>query len=151
MANSDDFKNLAKNRLKTAELLIANEEWGMAAYILGFVLECILKSAACRSLRLEMYPEIKTTKDQRIVTYFRTHNFDMLLLVSGTSDIFGITGKGASSWSGFTQEYTKLGEWTNIRYDTLNQFDKNTVLSLYKFLTEPPNGIIPLIEAEKRW
>lgn len=151
MATHQDFKDIAKKRLKTAEILMSYQEWGMAAYILGFVLECVLKASACKALNLAVYPEIEKTKNQQIVNYFRTHNFDMLLVVSGTSDIFGLSREGASSWSGFTQEYTKIGKWTDIRYEVLNQFDENLVKSLYKFLTEKPSGIISLIETKNRW
>jgi len=151
MATNQDFKDIAKKRLKTAEILMSNQEWGMCAYILGFVLECVLKASSCKALNLAIYPEIEKTKNQQIVNYFRTHNFDNLLIVSGTSDIFDLSGDGASSWSGFTQEYTKIGKWTDIRYEVLSQFDENRVKSLHKFLTEEPNGIIPLIETKNRW
>lgn len=151
MATRKDFKNIAMRRLKTVKILISHQEWGMAAYMLGFVLECVLKSSACKTLNLATYPEIEKTKNPQIVNYFRTHNFDMLLVVSGNSDIFDLSGAGASSWSGFTQEYTKIGKWTDIRYDILNQFNKDLVKRLYKFLTEKPEGIIPLIEKKNRW
>lgn len=151
MSTRQDFKDIASKRLKTAEILLSNQEWGMAVYMMGFVLECILKASACKVLNLTAYPEIKKTKNQQIVNYFRTHDFDMLLIVSGNSDIFDLQGVGASSWSGFTQEYTKIGKWTDIRYDILNQFDESLAKSLYKFLTEAPNGIIPLINSQNRW
>ena len=124
-------------------------EWGMAAYILGFVLECVLKATACKALNLTAYPELGKTKNRRVTDYFLTHNFDMLLVISGTSDLFGLTGEGSSSWSGFTQEYT--GEWTDIRYQILNQFDENKVRQLYKYLTENSLGVIPLIDNKERW
>jgi len=151
MATRQDFKDIANKRLKTAEILISNQEWGMAVYILGFVLECVLKASACKALNLSMYPEIQITKNRKAVDYFCTHSFDTLLVISGTSDIFDLSGEGASSWSGFTQEYTKIGNWTDIRYNVLNQFDENLVKNLYEFLTAKPNGIIPLIESKNRW
>ena len=149
MLTKNDFKELAMKRLKTAEFLMQAGEWGMAAYILGFVLECILKAAACNALNLTVYPEVGNTKERRVLDYFRTHDFDMLLVVSGTSDLFGLTGQGSSSWSGFTQEYT--GNWTSIRYEILNQFNEKKVERLYKYIIEEPSGIIPLIESQKRW
>jgi hypothetical protein len=152
MATCEDFKKLAEKRLKTVEILMSNEEWGMAVYMMGFVLECILKASTCQVLNLSVYPEeIKIIKKEKITKYFRTHDFDMLLVVSGTSDIFGLTGNGANSWSGFTQEYTKIGDWTAIRYDVLNTFDKETTESLYKYLTEEPRGIYPLIKERNKW
>lgn len=151
MATCEDFKNIAKNRLKTVDILISNQEWGVAVYLMGFVLECILKASACNTLNLKVYPEIKITKNQQITNYFRTHDFDMLLVVSGMSDIFELSGKGASSWSGFTQEYTKIGKWTDIRYEVLSQFDEKMVRSLYDFLAKEPDGIIPLIKERNVW
>lgn len=151
MATHQDFKDIAKKRLKTVDILMQNQEWGISAYMMGFVLECVLKASACKALNLATYPEIKKTKNEKIVNYFRTHSFDMLLVVSGNSDIFDLSGEGASSWSGFTQEYTKIGSWTEIRYEVLSQFNENVVKSLYNFLTAEPNGIIPLIETKNRW
>ena len=110
MSTGQDFQNIAEKRLKTVDILVSNEEWGMAVYLMGFVLECVLKASACRALKFKVYPEIKITKNQQIATYFRTHDFDMLLVVSGALDIFELSGPGASSWSGFTQEYTKIGK-----------------------------------------
>lgn len=146
MANCNDFLTLAKNRLKTVDILISNQEWGVAVYLMGFVLECILKASACKVLNLKNYPEIKKTKNPKITSYFLTHDFDLLLPISGASEIFELSGEGASSWSGFTQEYSKIGKWTDIRYDTLTQFDEKITKNLYTFLTKKPDGIIPLIE-----
>jgi hypothetical protein len=151
MTTCEDFKGIAKSRLKTAEILMSNKEWGVAVYMMGFVLECILKASACKTLNLTTYPEIKETKNPRIVNYFCTHDFDSLLIISGVSDIFQLSGVGASSWSGFTQEYTKIEKWTDIRYDVINQFDEKLATNLHKFLAEKPNGIIPLINAKNVW
>jgi len=151
MANSSDFEKLAENRLKTIDILISNREWGVAVYLMGFVLECVLKASACKALNLNSYPDFQKTKNIKITNYFLTHDFDMLLLVSGASNIFGLSGQGASSWSGFTQEYTKIGKWTDIRYDTLTQFDETITKNLFGYLTKEPDGIIPLIKGQKIW
>lgn len=151
MATHKDFKDIAEKRLKTVDVLISNEEWGVAVYIMGFVLECVLKALTCNTLNLATYPEIKVTKNQKITSYFLTHDFDMLLIVSGASNIFGLSGEGASSWSGFTQEYTKIGKWTDIRYDVLNKFDKKKALSLYNYLVSDPNGIISILKRKGLW
>jgi hypothetical protein len=150
MATSSDFKTLAEKRLKTVGILIENDEWVVAAYIMGFVLECILKSAACKVLNLPAYPEPGAGIRHEVSTYFLTHNFDQLLVVSGMTDLFKFSGNGSSAWSGFTQEYT--GAWTDIRYkDATNQFDEQKVTALYAFLTGSEGGIITLVENEKRW
>lgn len=151
MANSQDFKNIAKKRLETVEILMSHQEWEMSAYLMGFVLECILKASACHNLKLKIYPEeISIVKHKNITGYFRTHDFEMLKVISGVSELFDLSADGASSWSGFTQEYT--GSWTEIRYDQLsNRFDETKVKSLHNFLTAEPNGIIPLIKKRNVW
>jgi hypothetical protein len=117
--------------------------------MLGFVLECVLKAGACKSLNLQVYPGIQTTKKEKITNYFLTHDFDMLLVISGASDIFGIYGKGAATWSGFTQEFQGL--YTNIRYEVKSQYDEKKIKRIYDFLTIAPDGIIPLMDSEKKW
>lgn len=148
MAALDDFKTLAEDRLKLANLLISKEEWWLAAYMLGFVLECVLKAGACKSLNLEVYPGSKTTKKEKITSYFLTHDFDMLLVISGASDIFGIYGKGAEAWSGFTQEFQ--GQYTNIRYEVKSSYNEEKVKRMHDCLTREPDGIIPLMISEKK-
>ena len=151
MATYQDFKSIAEKRLNTVDILIANQEWGVAVYMMGFVLECILKALTCKALKLATYPEMQSTKHAKIKSYFLTHDFDMLLIISGTSQIFGLSEEGASSWSGFTQEYTKSGAWTSIRYDVLNRFDEKKAKSLYTYLTSKPDCIIPILEKQKLW
>ncbi len=151
MATSSDFKSIAEQRLKTVEFLMANQEWGVAVYIMGFVLECVLKTLTCKVLNLSTYPEVQSTKNQKITSYFLTHDFDMLLIISGASQIFGLSGEGASSWSGFTQEYTKSGAWTSIRYEAICKFDEKTTRKLYAYLTAEPDGIIPILERKELW
>ncbi len=150
MATYVDFKDIAEKRLKTVDILISNQEWGVAVYMMGFVLECILKALTCNVLDLAAYPE-KSTKNQKITNYFLTHDFDMLLVISGASKIFGLSGEGASSWSGFTQEYTKSGAWTSIRYEVLDKFDEKKAQSLYGYLMASPDGIIPILKSRNLW
>jgi len=149
MATHTDFKKLALERLKTVDVLMSVGEWWVAAYMLGFVLECVLKAGACKALCLEIYPAPQTTKEKKITSYFLTHDFDMLLVISGASDIFGLSGSAAATWSGFMQEYQE--SYTRIRYDLKSQYDEAKVKRIYSFLTREPDGIIPLMENKNKW
>jgi hypothetical protein len=122
----------------------------MAAYLMGLVLECVLKAASCKSLKLSIYPEPGTAYKHETAVHFRTHNFEQLLVVSGLSDIFGILGVGSSSWSEFIQEYQGKN-YTDIRYDAVPTFNKNKVMRMRKYLTDKPHGIITLVKSKKRW
>lgn len=151
MANREDFKKLVEKRLSVVNVLMDNQEWGMAAYMMGFVLECVLKAAACKALNLSVYPDVYA-KETKVRDYFKTHNFEMLSIVSGTSDLFGLgaEGGGPGSWSGFVQEYTP-GLWTDLRYEVVTKFDEKKARGLHQYLTGSPDGIIPIIENNKRW
>jgi hypothetical protein len=149
MSACDDFKALAYDRLELVDVLIGKQEWWLAAYMMGFVLECTLKAGACKALNLEVYPAVQTTKKEKITSYFLTHDFDMLLVISGASDIFGISGIGAESWSGFTQEFQ--GHFTALRYEISSKYDEKKVTRMYGFLTKDPDGIIPLMESQRKW
>ena len=144
MADHKDLQTISKIRLKTVELLMKGRDWDAAAYMMGYSLECTLKAVICKTLHLTGYPNSK----DKISQFFRTHEFDVLLTLSGMEDLFGYNGVGFSNWSGFTQEYK--GQWTAMRYD-LGSWDEAKIKRVYTNLTEKKNGILSLIEGNKRW
>lgn len=150
MASRKDLAQLTKARLKTVSILMINDDWDMAAYMMGYSLETALKAATCKTLRVDQYPDIKSYKNEKIGNYFMTHNFDMLLLVSGLSDIFSVDGDPSAfqNWSDFTQEFS--GEWTNMRYLS-GKFDSAKTNTLYKALYEDHDSIIKTITRRRKW
>jgi len=148
MANCNQLKLITKARLKSASILMDAGDWDGSIYMMGHVLECALKAAVCKSLRLNEYPE--GSKDK----HFMTHNFDQLLVLSGLSDIFNLNTIPDTifrNWSEFTQEFT--GNWPEMRYDytRLQLFDEVKAKKLYDTLTNKPHGIIETIKIKKRW
>lgn len=142
MANCEELKSIAEARVQSAKFLIEAKDWDGAAYMMGYGLECMLKSVICNTLNLKKYPD---TKDN---DWFLTHKLDRLLLLSGLENIFGVGGPGFEAWSGFTNYYQ--GEWPSMRYEpkALARFDEQTTLQLFEFLTctdETKEGIIPAI------
>lgn len=123
----------------------------MAAYMLGFVLECALKAAVCKALHLVQYPG----GGKGIENWFLTHDFDRLLVVSGTSDLFGIDSVNNSSWSGFVQEIAPPGvgpKWVDMRYEELSRFTEDRVKTMRAFLVnEGKTGILNLLDINERW
>jgi len=118
---------------------------------MGHVLETSLKAAACKTLHLIDYPEM--TDNKKVNAMFMTHNFDQLLVISGLSDLFTVSGPLAISknWSHFVQEYP--GEWIRMRYDPtiFVRFDKIKVEGLYHSLYGSPDSIIKTLGKRKRW
>lgn len=149
MANLVELRTITRQRLKTAKILITAGDWDGAAYMLGYVLECALKAVTCKTLHLVQYPE---NKSERIDSFFMTHRFDQLLIISGMSDVFNIKGPIESyrNWSEFTQEYP--GDWPGMRYDQkYNSWGEAKVRRLYTNLTDKQGGILTEIIRRKRW
>lgn len=146
-----ELKKKSLARLKTVEILMSAEDWEMAAYILGYVVEYALKSATCKTLRLEHYPELAVLQKEIDIQYFQTHNFEELLLVSGLDPILGPRGESESwrNWGEFSLVYK--GNWTKMRYDTGSNWDKPSVEKLYTNVTAPINGILSEIKRRRKW
>jgi hypothetical protein len=120
---------------------------------MGFVLECVLKAASCKVLKLTEFPAFgKGGHKEGVVTFFNSHDFEQLLIISGLQNLFKFTGEGASSWDGFTQEYQKK-VYTNIRYDNKEvfKFTQEKIERMRRYLVEGEYGIIPLIEQGGLW
>ncbi len=146
-----ELKKKALARLKTVDILIKAEDWEMAAYVLGYVVEYALKSVTCKTLGLEFYPELAVLKKEIDIQHFQTHNFEELLLVSGLDRILGSRGESESwrNWGDFTLVYK--GNWTKMRYDMGSHWDKSSVEKLYTNVTVPINGILSEIKRRKKW
>lgn len=149
MSNCVELKQIAKARLKSAKTLMKANDWHGAGYMLGYALECALKSVTCKTLHLVTYPE--NTKNDKINLYFMTHRFEQLLVVSGLENIFSSRGpqEAWENWSDFTLEYP--GEWPTMRYDIKTVWDKTKVEKLYTNLTAPTNGILTIIARRNKW
>lgn len=142
MTKYEDLKTITEARLKTAKTLIDAGDFSVAVYIMGHTLECALKATACKVLHLPSYPPVKS-EDKKIETFFKTHTFDLLLIVSGMMDVFGNGKQFWNNWSAFTQYY--LGDWNNIRYELNSEWDEIKTKSVYNELEMLVN------EIKKRW
>ncbi|OGK12872.1 hypothetical protein A3A93_06620 [Candidatus Roizmanbacteria bacterium RIFCSPLOWO2_01_FULL_38_12] len=149
MANGSDLRDISKARLKSVKILMDSKDWHGAAYMLAYALECALKAVTCKTLDLLAYPV--NTKYKNIDSYFMTHRFEQLLIVSGLESTFSSRGPSQAwkNWSDFTIEYP--GDWPSMRYDAKTIWDATKVKRLYNNLTEPQYGIITIIKRRRKW
>lgn len=149
MATGSELKQITEARLKSAETLMYAKDWHGAGYMLGYTLECALKAVTCKTLNLVTYPE--NHKNDKINSYFMTHRFEQLLIVSGLENIFSSRGtkEAWQNWSDFTLEYP--GEWPSMRYDINTVWDEAKVKRLYQCLVKPRSGILKIIRRNKKW
>lgn len=146
----DHLKTITEIRMKSVEVLMGGEDWFWASIAMATALECALKAMICKTLGLSIYPEDK--KQEQVVTFFRTHEFQRLLILSGLNSVFGpdpgATGE-FQSWSDFTKQFP--GNWAEMKYDLERQvqFDATKASFLYKSLTDPTRGVLTIIK--RRW
>jgi hypothetical protein len=157
MATKDELRELSKKRIKTARSLICCDDWEMSAYMMAMALELALKAASCKSLRLQSYPD--ATSDNK---YFKTHNFDRLLLVSGMTDIFSVSipmfdQNAFENWSIFTKAFLFNGkddrDYVAMRYDSRMQaiFNEQKAKELFSSLYNDEHSIIKTMIRYRRW
>jgi hypothetical protein len=140
-----ELKENATRKIKLVKRLIVQKECELAAYLMGEVLECALKAASCRTLKLNKYPPF--TIANKLAEGFKTHDFEQLLIVSGLTDIFGYTNQ---NWSNFTYSYP--GSWTEMRYSDMSQkFSAEKVRELADNLYGSTDSIITVITKRRRW
>ena len=152
MATGKDLKTIARRRLTTVRHLMDAKDWEAAVYMMALTLELALKAAACKSLRLESYPEGGGDDDK----YFKTHSFDRLLRISGCSDIFNPTGNrdAFDNWSLFTGAFLFGGApWMAMRYypRMLANFTEVKAKEMYIELYEDDNSILKTMTGKSRW
>jgi HEPN domain-containing protein len=71
----DDFRQIARARLKDAKALLAGKRYDGGLYLCGYAVEMALKARICRTLSWDVWPkEYKT---------FWTHDLDVLLNLTG--------------------------------------------------------------------
>jgi len=151
MASGPELKEIALARIKSAEVLINAKDWDGAGNVLGFALECALKSVVCKTLNLLTYPE--NHKDEKINAFFMTHFLSRLLLVSGLSQTFSAAGKKEEfdNWSLFVAAYP--GDWASLKYlpPAVSPFTPVKVPELFKYLYEDKDSIINVIDGKGLW
>lgn len=81
MINVSDLRKLARARLTDAKSLLNARRYDGAIYIGGYVVEIALKARICQTLRWNAFPESR--KEFESLTTFRTHDLDVLLVLSG--------------------------------------------------------------------
>lgn len=81
MIPKSELKRVAKARLADAELLLKANHFDGASYLSGYAIEIGLKLRICKTLRWKGFPE--TNSEFQGFGSFKTHDFDILLRLSG--------------------------------------------------------------------
>ena len=138
--NNKELRELARAWLKGAKILDKHNDHDGAVYLIGYVIEFSLKAIICKRLNLCDYPE--SGDDAK---FFKTHNYDRLLTLSGMSDKISINGD-QDLW----QNWSKLTSFpsTTVRYEPVGTYNQQDVQELLEAL-ESDKGFLTF--AKKRW
>ncbi len=91
--NRTDFQKVANVRVKEAKVLINKKCFDGAYYLLGYAVECALKSCISKQIRKHDFPEKKLIDDAY------THELDKLLNLTGLKRELEQTGEVNSNWA----------------------------------------------------
>jgi HEPN domain-containing protein len=95
MIDCTELRNIASERPKDAESLLAAARYDGAIYLGGYVVELALKSRICVVLNWKGFPQ--TGGEFQNYKSFTTHNLDVLLSLSGVED--KIKSEYLAEWS----------------------------------------------------
>jgi HEPN domain-containing protein len=84
MLSRRELKQIARARLKDAEVLFEAKRYDGASYLCGYAVEIALKAKICETLKWKGFPSIN--KEFQNYQSFKTHSLDVLLTLSGVED-----------------------------------------------------------------
>jgi HEPN domain-containing protein len=95
MLTRRELKQIARARLRDAEVLFAAKRYDGASYVCGYAAEVALKTKICETLKWKGFPS--TNAEFRNYQSFRTHSLDVLLILSGVEE--RIKRRYIAAWS----------------------------------------------------
>jgi HEPN domain-containing protein len=117
MIDHGELMNIAVERLKDAEALLAAGRYDGAIYLGGYVVELALKSSICKILKWKSFPQ--TRREFQNYQSFKTHDLDILLSLSGAEDKIK---------TNFLAEWYAVAMWDpEARYNPIGSASKSDV------------------------
>ena len=114
MLSRSELWDIARTRLKDADVLVNSQRYHGAIYVCGYAVELALKAKICRTLKWKGYPS--TRAEFQDFQTFRTHNLDVLLKLSGAEDKIK---------TGLFPEWSAVANWEpDVRYQPVGSATK---------------------------
>jgi hypothetical protein len=130
--NRNDFQQLADIRVKEAKILIDNQCFDGAYYLLGYAVECALKSCISKQFKEHDFPDLQTVRD------CYTHSFPKLLRVAALEQNM------QNDWRAFPKlqsNWITVTEWSEqVRYQ--HNITQVMAQELYDAVTENQTGVL---------
>ena len=130
--NRNDFQQLADIRVKEAKVLLDNQCFDGAYYLLGYAVECALKSGISKQFKADDFPELQTVRDSY------THNLPKLLVIAGLKQQLHNDGQTHSQ---LLSNWAIVTRWSEAaRYQ--HHITQATAQALYEAVTENQTGVL---------
>jgi hypothetical protein len=139
--NRDELQEMARQRIKDAEALLAGGRWEFAYYTVGYAVECALKS--CLLTRMTRTSWVFLEKwDARVCL---THEFGKLIELAGLRDELNNALKTSTAAGGeFVANWNTTEKWTvTSRYQAKTEAEAK---GLYAAITADPHGVFKWIQ-----
>jgi HEPN domain-containing protein len=137
--NRTAFQTLAKLRVREAKALLDNKRYEGAYYVLGYALECALKSCIAKQFGRHDIP------DKNKVNDIWTHDLNKLLALSGLKTALDAERKANPS---FDLNWTIAKDWSErARYEVSVSSQK--AKDFYVAVTNRRNGVLSWLK--KQW
>ena len=137
--NRRDFRRLAEERLRDAQVLLANRRYSAAYYIAGYAIECGLKACIARQIKQYEFPP--TARFSRDVF---THDLRDLVKHAGMVEFLTETVEASEQ---FGRNWATVTKWSEeSRYQRTSRKDAEELLGA---ITEDVDGVMTWIR--QRW
>jgi hypothetical protein len=138
--NREECQRLAEDRVLDADALIAAGRWSAAYYLLGYALECALKSCI---LALVTRTGV-IFENKKFIEECWTHEPTKLLKSAGLDQELGLAIQANIR---LAENWQIAKDWTEIaRY---RQTDRVAAERIYQAIADPVDGVLPWLKA--RW
>ena len=141
MTTRAEWQQLAEDRILDAQAHLAVARWSAAYYLIGYAVECGLKS--CVVARVGAHPEV-IYQERRFSQDAWTHDFENLLVVADIKvDLYADAATNVT----LENNWQRVSEWTErARY---LQKTKAEAERLFEAVTDPKEGVMQWIR--QRW
>lgn len=130
--NRSDLLRLSELRLRDAEVLLEAGRLEGAYYLLGYAIECALKSCIAKRIREFDFPDKKLANDSHV------HDLSKLVTIARLKDQLDEDEKRSEA---FAFNWSMVRQWSeDARYVPVMERDR--VLTLFAAVTDPANGVI---------
>ena len=137
--NRYDLQKLSRLRVREAKILLDNNCFEGAYYLLGYAIECALKACIAKQTKAFDFP------DRKLINDIYTHDLEKLLSASGLKP--GHLNECRTN-PGFQVNWMVVKDWSEqARY--VEQVTKQKAKDFRSAVVSRKNGVLPWLQ--KRW